>query len=74
MTKATSASRYVGNRKPTNLVMDSEVVEAAKAYFATTRDGSVSAFVERQLRAMLRRDAAKVRAKGIKIPAVVFDK
>lgn len=72
--KSTSASRYTGNRKPTNLVMDAEVVDAAKRYFATTRHGSVSAFVERKLRELLRKDAAKVRAKGIKIPQVVFAK
>jgi hypothetical protein len=55
-----------------NLLLDHELVEAAKRYFPTTRYRTVSGFAEAMLRREFRINAVRLRKAGIPIPASLF--
>jgi Arc/MetJ family transcription regulator len=61
-------------KKPTNLSLDEDLVNAGQEVFPGTRYHSLSGFVESMLRSELRKRAARMRKDGIKVPATVFTK
>jgi hypothetical protein len=70
-----SATRgYAGQKKRTNLSLDSELVEIATRHFKKTRHGSLSGFVESKLRSEFRALASALRQAGFTIPESVFMK
>jgi hypothetical protein len=67
-------SRYKDGRQTTTLVLSKELVAASREYFPSTPHGSLSAWADAQLAAFFRKNARKIRAKGITIPPAVFAK
>jgi hypothetical protein len=75
MTNSTKTkSRYKGDRRKLTVVMSDALVIAGQEYFPTTKYGSLSGFIAAKTAEEFRKCAAKMRAAGIKVPAVVFDK
>lgn len=71
---ATTTNTSKKGKCPTNLTLDAELVSVAQKFFPTTKDKSLSGFVDRALRAAFRKHAAKIKGAGIVIPEAVFTK
>ena len=71
---ATTNTTNKKGKHPTNLTLDAELVDVAQKFFPTTRDKSLSRFVERALRAAFRKHAAKIKGAGIAMPETIFTK
>jgi hypothetical protein len=74
MDKAVPSGRqgYAGQKKRTNLSLDSDLVEIATRHFKNTRHGSLSGFVEARLRSEFRTLAPALRQAGFVLPASLF--
>lgn len=57
-----------------SLTVDPELAELAKKYFRITRHGSLTGFVENKLKAEFQKDAARIRATGMKVPEWILKK
>lgn len=70
-----SVSKKGSARKPKQtLTVNEELAELAKKYFRITRHGSLTGFVQNKILSEIRKDAAKIKASGIKIPDWIFTK
>jgi hypothetical protein len=67
-------SRYRGDRRATTVVLSEALVRLAQQYFPTTRHDSLSGFIEADLASYFRKNAAKLRKAGLKLPEQVFSK
>lgn len=72
--KPSAQKGYAGGKKRTNLSLDAELVDIAVKHFPATKHGSLSGFVEHELRRQFRALAPKLRKAGYKIPESVFTK
>lgn len=61
-------------KKTLTLTPNPELVAVAKEHFANTRHENITTWLNKALMRELRKDAAKIRAAGIKIPEWIFSK
>jgi hypothetical protein len=74
MAQTTSADRYRGDRKPTNIILSAELVDLAQRYLPATKHRNLSRFTENALRALFRKEATKIRGAGLSVPESAFIK
>jgi post-segregation antitoxin (ccd killing protein) len=67
-------SRYRGNRRPANIILNGDLVDLARKFFPGTKYGSLSGFVETALKREFAKSAKKIRGAGHKMPEAVFAK